>query len=1166
MTINTFIEGMKGLKEYKELKYSYDKGLSPTVVHGLVESQIAHMVFSLSELFENQSLIITYNQIQAKKLYEDLKFFNDNNVLQFMAKEIIFYDVDAHSHQIAEERIKTMIRIFSGEPCVIVASVDSLLNKIMPKEFFGANIIDINYGLEIDITDFVGTLIRIGYERVDMVEAKGQFSIRGGIIDIFSIDSDNPYRIELFDNEIDSIRSFDKETQLSIEKHEKIRIYPAKEVVMPSKNIESARKKLKVELQNYGGKLLPASKAHIESKTNRFIEQLSEGIIGQSFENYLNYFFDKTQLLTSYFKKGSMVFIDEPARVKDRAETAHREFEESFKNLLEKGEVLPTQANLIADFDELLIDLNSKHVFALSSLPRSNLAFSPKHIINFTARLPQSFHGKMDIFCQELKQWNYKGYKTILLCGTRDRAIHLALSLKEKDIVADYLEYPDKIIQSGQTFILEGNLEKGFEYYGNKFMVISENEIFGTAKKKRIPTKRKDARPIKTFVELNTGDYVVHENHGIGKYIAIEQLKVQGAKKDYLKIRYFDGDHLYVPIEQMDMVQKYIGADDGTPKLNKMGGVEWKKTKAKVKVAIEDMAKELLHLNAVRQNSRGYAFSPDTPWQNQFEDNFLYEETSDQLRCIKEVKEDMEKVIPMDRLLCGDVGYGKTEVAIRAAFKSVMDGKQVAVLVPTTILAQQHYNTFIQRFHQFPVSIEMLSRFRTDKQQEEIINNARIGNLDILIGTHRMLSRDVQFKELGLLIVDEEQRFGVRHKEAIKKLRQNVDIFTLTATPIPRTLHMSLIGLRDMSVIEDPPEERYPVQTYVMEQNDDIIKDAIIRELYRGGQVYFVYNRVNGIQQMASKIRKLVPEAKIAVGHGQMSERELENTMIDFMNGEHDILVCTTIIETGLDISNVNTIIIYDADKMGLSQLYQLRGRVGRSNRLAYAYLTYQKDKILTEIAEKRLKAIKEFTEFGSGFKIAMRDLEIRGAGNLLGSEQHGHMADIGYDLYCKLLEDTVKELKGEQVERSLDTTIEININAYIPEKYIGNEGQKLVIYKKIASIRDKQDFVNLEEEIEDRYGTIPEACLNLMEIAFIKAMAQKMGIFNVTETEDYAKLEFDNPNRMEPKLLGEIVHSYGNRIRINAGAKSFIQYKYKNHNKRINELREVIEKISGLH
>ncbi|WZL72821.1 transcription-repair coupling factor [Clostridiaceae bacterium 35-E11] len=1166
MKINTFVEGLNDSSEYEALRYSLDKGLSPTMVHGLIDAQIPHIVFALSETYQKQCLIITYNSYQAKKMYEDLKCFQEINSYQYPSKELVFFHYDAHSHQQLEERLNTMIKVISAEKCIVVASVESVLNKLMPKSIFAQNFYCIQYGEVIDLDVLLNMLISLGYERVGMVEAKGQFSIRGGIIDFFPVTAENPYRIELFDNEVDSIRSFDIESQLSLEKLNKVMVYPAQEILLNHTLREQAIQKIKDDFEKFSKKLKKSTHARLCEKLNQFMEALEIEGNPQGFENYLTYYYQETSSLIDYFQEDALIFIDEPSRVKERAHNAWKEIGESFKELLEKGEVLPAQLELITSYDQLLMQIHKKHVFALSSLPKNNPSFAPKYIVSFSTKMAQSFHGKINIFCEELRNLKRRGYKIILLCGNEERGKSLELSLKDQGIECTYLPEPNKRINPGQIFILQGSLGKGFEYHDNNLLVITEDEIFGTHKKKRKISKRKDARPIKSFADLNVGDYIVHESHGIGKYIGIEQLNVQGAKKDYLKMKYSGEDMLYVPIEQMDMVQKYIGADAGTPKLNKLGGTEWKKTKAKAKNAIEDMAKDLLQLNAVRQMKKGHQFASDTPWQKQFEDAFPYEETPDQLRCIKEIKKDMERLIPMDRLLCGDVGYGKTEVAIRGAFKCVMDGKQVAFLVPTTILAQQHYNTLVQRFREFPITVDVLSRFRTDKQQAEIINKVRVGNVDILIGTHRLLSKDIKFKDLGLLIIDEEQRFGVQHKEALKQIRKNVDVLTLTATPIPRTLHMSLIGLRDMSIIEDPPEERYPVQTYVIEYNEEIIRDGILREIGRGGQVYFVFNRVKGIQQMAGKLRKLIPEAKIGVAHGQMSERELENVMIDFMNGEYDVLVCTTIIETGLDISNVNTIVIYDADKMGLSQLYQLRGRVGRSNRFAYAYLAYQKDKVLTEIAEKRLKAIKEFTEFGSGFKIAMRDLEIRGAGNLLGAEQHGHMAAIGYDLYCKLLEDTVREMKGEQLEPIIETTVEISVNAFIPDKYISNENHKLEIYKKIASIQDKKDAYDIEEELEDRFGTIPNTVMNLIAIAHIKAMAQKLGINHVSETESYGKLGFDTVNRISPGFIGNMISTYGNRVQVNAGTNPHIRFIYRDYNKRHHELREFLEKISGFH
>ncbi|AOT73173.1 transcription-repair coupling factor [Geosporobacter ferrireducens] len=1143
-----------------------EKQWSPATIHGLIDSQIPHIAFSLSQIYGRQCLVITDQEMQAKKIYEDLKFFMGDRACFFPAAETVFYHIDAHSHQLLEERMKTLNKIANEEQCIVVASVESIMSRLMPKELFRERAQVIRYGESVSMEKLLWVFTQLGYERVTRVEAKGQFSIRGGIVDFYPVVTDMPYRIEFFDEEVDSIRTFDLENQLSVEKVKEVSITPIQEILLNEHNRERGIQKLKLALQGTMKKLKGDRSRKLAEKIGEVVEQLESGSLPKGIENYIDFIFEETYLLTDYLQRNAFIFVDEPSRIKEKAQNKHKEFQETFKALLEKGEVLPEQGMIVADYEEILRSIEKKQSFVLSSLPKDNPDFQPKTIINFSTRMTQTFHGKIDLLAEEVKNLKIRGYKTILLCGTEDRRKRLLESLIELGIEGVRSGIGEEVLQPGQIIILAGSLTKGFEYYSDRFITITDNEIFGVSKKKKQTAKRKDARPIKSFMDLSIGDYVVHENHGIGKYVGIEQLKVQGAKKDYLKMKYGDGDLLYVPIEQMDLVQKYIGADDGTPKLNKLGGIEWKKTKARVKGAIEDMARDLIALYAVRKTLVGYAFAKDTPWQVQFEDMFPFEETQDQLRCIREVKDDMEKPAPMDRLLCGDVGYGKTEIAIRAAFKCVMEGKQVAFLVPTTILAQQHYNTFVQRFSQFPVSVEMLSRFRTEAQQEHIIESLRVGNIDIVIGTHRILSQDVQFKDIGLLIIDEEQRFGVKHKEALKQIRKNVDVLTLTATPIPRTLHMSLIGLRDMSVIEEPPEERYPVQTYVLEYQEEMIRDAILREISRGGQVYFVFNRVKGIQQMAGKLRKMLPEIKLAVAHGQMSERELENVMIDFLAGEHDVLLCTTIIETGLDIANVNTIIIYDADKMGLSQLYQLRGRVGRSDRMAYSYLTYQKDKVLTEVAEKRLKAIKEFTEFGSGFKIAMRDLEIRGAGNLLGAEQHGHMAAIGYDLYCKLLEDTIHEMKGDEILKPVDTTIEINVNAFIPENYIENENYKLEVYKKIASIRDQQDVYDIEEELEDRFGTIPEAVRNLILIAYIKTLAQCCGVIQVSESETFVKLQFDEAHRVKPEMVAKILDQFGNRIHLHAGISPSIQLKYEDFSLRLKEIQGFLEKISGFH
>ncbi len=802
----------------------------------------------------------------------------------------------------------------------------------------------------------------------------------------------------------------------------------------------------------------------------------------------------------------------------------------------------------------------------MEALGKKNELFRPYESININQIAMMSYQGQLDFLIDDIQNKKKQGYKILILSGTRARGERLVKTLREREIESSYKDTIEEI-QFGEIVITFGNQLKGFEYPDLKLCVISDKDVFGEAKRKlkiRKKSKQKGIGKIKSFAELKPGDYVVHANHGIGIYKGIKQIEAAGHKRDYLDIVYDKGDKLYVPVDQLDLIQKYVGSEGKAPKINKLGGSEWQKAKAKARKSINEIAEDLVKLYAVRSTVKGYRFSKDTEWQKQFEDEFPYEETPDQLTALEEIKADMECDKPMDRLLCGDVGYGKTEVAVRAAFKSVMDGKQVAFLVPTTILAEQHYKNMKKRFSDFPIKIDMVSRFRTAKEQKHTLQRLKEGNVDILIGTHRLVSKDIQFKDLGLLIIDEEQRFGVKQKEKIKQLKKNVDVLTLSATPIPRTLHMSLTGVRDISVIETPPEERYPVQTYVVEQNDQLIRDAILREIGRNGQVYFVYNRVEDIERIADYIKKLVPEASIGIAHGQMAERELEREMMDFMSGEHNVLVCTTIIETGMDIQNVNTIIINDSDKMGLSQLYQLRGRVGRSNRIAYAYLLYTKDKILTEVAEKRLKALRDFTELGSGFKIAMRDLEIRGAGNMMGSSQHGHMASIGYDLYCRMLEDTIKLVKGEITKEPVETTVDIKVDAFILPNYIEDEIQKIEIYKKIASIENMDDYKEIEEELEDRYSNIPEAVRNLMDIAYIKSKAKTIFIEEIKETSKEIIFKFVAGDEEYIETFSRIMQSYRNNIILKFGNEPYFAVKInciKKENK-LEILKEILDDI----
>ncbi|MCL1981749.1 MAG: transcription-repair coupling factor, partial [Clostridiales bacterium] len=1049
-----------------------------------------------------------------------------------------------------------------GEECIVCAPVSAAVKKNPPRKVFKINSIKLHQGGEVDVEELKRGLVRIGYERAQLVEAKGEFSVRGGIVDVFTPDADNPYRIELFGAEVDSIREFDADTQRSIQNLKSIKVIPSE--LMVNDNEAFARAMVKIskeyekfilELERKGNPGLDSRIEQLKLRESQLLDFLSNSVNIQHMENYINYFYEKPEYLWDYLVSGS-VLVDDPARIDEYLDAKGMENRNDFEVNLERGLVIPKDFENYsgkADFAKVY-SRGSAYVFTpfKKNLDIPGREVEYRHV---DSRQTAVFHGRMDMLEAELKRYASSGFEATIVCSSDERAANLA----------DFIE---RCGLAGKVKTARGNLTGGIEFPLKKVCYIWDGDIFAPHKGVKPKKKRSfsNAQAIRSFSDMQKGDYVVHENHGIGKFLGVEQLTVQDVKKDYLKIKYAGEDMLYVPVEQMDIIQKYVGADSESPKVNKLSSAEWRKAKAKAKAAIEDMAKELLEVSAKRKLTNGHAFSADTVWQKEFEDGFEYQETDDQLRCVDEIKSDMEKDFKMDRLLCGDVGFGKTEVAARALFKCAADGKQAAVLVPTTILANQHYYTLKDRFEPFPVSVEMLSRFKSDKQQEEIIKKLRAGTVDVIIGTHRLLSADVGFKNLGLLVIDEEQRFGVKHKEKIKKLKENVDILMLSATPIPRTLHMSLTGIRDMSLIEEPPEERYPVQTYVLEQEDSMIKEAVERELGRGGQVFVVSNRIHGIHKTAHKIAELVPDAKVAIGHGQMNERALEDVMLDFIDGSTNILVSTTIIESGIDIPNVNTIIILDCDRFGLSQLYQLRGRVGRSNRMAYAYLMYQKDKVLSETAEKRLRAIREFTEFGSGFKVAMKDLEIRGAGNLLGSQQHGHMVMIGYELYCKLVDDAVRALGGETVspERE-ECSVELTVAAFIPENYVTDEVLKLQMYKKIASIISKGDEIEVTDELIDRFGEVPKETLDLIKISRIRAMAEIQRILRVHEQAGKIVFDFAESSGLNAKMLSELSVKYGLRLFIHGGAKPFLRLSCSKTASRLDETLVFLEAMEGL-
>lgn len=1112
MRLQGVMQPLKDNMKFKSITEKISEKTFPINIYGISESGKSYIINGIFEENDNSMVVVTHSDVDAKNLYEDLSFYT-TDVFYFPVREVVFYNVDAISGDLRWARLKVIKEILQNErKKIIVTSIDALTSLYTPKEYYLRYSMIIKTGYDIDLKEISKSLLQCGYERVEVVEGKGEFSFRGGILDVFPPTSAYPYRVELFGDEVDSIRTFNTESQRSIEKVEEFSIFPSKEVIVDdecrSRAVQNINEELKKVIANVS-KENKESVEKIKGIVGKNIELLNNTYYFETIDSYLPFFYEKLDSFFDYLQ-GYTFVVDDFKRSSGKMESIYYEFNENYMSFLQRGDILPSQNSLLLNKGELESKLENSSLITLSSfLNKSDGLFNTVDI-GFEEVTLNKYNGQLNMLIEDIQERKEKKYKTVILAGTRPRGERLVKTLMEKGIFSTYKDSIDKI-EAGEVVITFGNLLRGFDYPELELSIISDKDIFGETRRKRSgkAVRKKGVAKITSFAELKPGDYVVHANHGIGVYKGIKQMAAGGTTRDYLDIVYDKGDKLYVPVDQLDLVQKYIGSEGNSPKINKLGGAEWQKAKAKARKSINEIAQDLVKLYAARATLKGHSFGKDTEWQRQFEDEFPYEETPDQLASLEEIKRDMESDKPMDRLLCGDVGYGKTEVAIRAAFKAVMDGKQVAFLVPTTILADQHYNNFIKRFSDFPIKIDMISRFRTPKQQKATLQALKEGNVDILIGTHRLVSKDIVFKDLGLLIVDEEQRFGVAQKEKIKGMKKNVDVLTLSATPIPRTLHMSLTGVRDISVIETPPEDRYPIQTYVVEQNDQLIRDAILREIGRGGQVYFVYNRVESIDSMANYIRDLVPECKVGIMHGQMTEKELETEMIAFMNKEYDVLVCTTIIETGIDISNVNTMIVHNADKMGLSQLYQLRGRVGRANRIAYAYFIYTKDKILTEVAEKRLKALKDFTELGSGFKIAMRDLEIRGAGNMMGSSQHGHMASIGYDLYCRMLEDTIKLIKGEIENEPIETSVDIKVDAFIPSSYITDEIQKIEVYKKIAAIENINDFMEIKSELEDRYSSIPDSVYNLMDIAYIKSICKGLYIEDIKETAKELRFKF---------------------------------------------------------
>ncbi|MCD1146816.1 transcription-repair coupling factor [Peptoniphilus sp. KCTC 25270] len=1133
MHTQQYLEILRESKNFEELNMALESEQTPISIYGMAAQGIGFLGSSLIQERKQPLLVITYDPVKARKLYEDFTYYFEEGVYHLPARELFFFNRDARSNELLKRRLETIHGILDGKAKVVVTTLEAMAGIYLSPENIRNQMMDLSIGDEINLEQMIENLIALGYERVEIVEGMGQFSLRGGILDVFG-PTKNPLRIELFDIEVDSIRTFDVATQRSLETLNSCRIYPVQDILLSKEMKEEMGKILKKEVK--------ATEKHGEIAFKRaqekylsIIETLENDGYVSNTDLLLPYIpEEKRALLSSYFSKEPILVFDEPKRMDENSERQALDLSDTLSDLVEAGELLKSHLTIQLNYLDVKDQLKKYPILIFNSILKSYKDFPPKKIINYTMRSVTSFNGRIREFQEEIRRYISKEYKVVLLGGSAEKTEKLIDALKSMEFSVERLESAPEI-QPGILYVGPGSTHGGFELEEISFVLLNYSEIYGETKKKR---KKKTKQNVIDLDHLNYGDYVVHESHGIGQFLGTTQLEVQGTRRDYLSISYRGGDKLFLPMDQLSIIHKYTGSKEVAPKINRLNSSTWKKTKAKAKKSVEEMADDLIKLYAKRESEQGHAFLEDTPWQKEFEASFPFDETDGQLDSIEEIKKDMERSRPMDRLLCADVGYGKTEVALRAAFKAIMDGKQVAILVPTTILAQQHYNTIMERFSDFPVRVGLLSRFRTPAQQKADIEGLRRGSIDLVIGTHRILSKDIKFKDLGLLIIDEEQRFGVRHKEALKLLRSEIDTLTLTATPIPRTLQMSMVGIRDMSVIDEPPEERFPVQTYVVEYNSVMVREAILKEIERGGQVYFVYNRVQSMEMMLAELRKLVPEASFAMANGQMSERELEDTMIQFVEKEIDVLLCSTIIETGMDVSNANTMIIWESNRLGLSQLYQLRGRIGRSNRIAYAYFTYKKDANISEIAEKRLRAIREFTEFGSGYKIALRDLEIRGSGNILGESQHGHMDAIGYDLYVKFLRQAVSKLKGDEVEEKVETTIDLILDAFLPKAYIRDDSQRMDMYRKIAIIENDFDEEDVIDELVDRFGDPPRAVINLIQMSKVRNRAAKVAIESISQKKDKITVTFIPEKEMELSLINEMTIAFGKKVVFTPGEK----------------------------
>jgi len=1129
MSLSRLLDLNKHYTKARETLDLIESGAKLVQIEGLAAAAKGLMLAGVFAETRRTALLLTYTYEQAERIAEDLPHYGipKEQVMFYPPSDSLIYEEGTPDYSIIGERFEALHALAAGKAVVVVAPVNAALRRTMPREMLTECNVEVATGEDLDLDGFCARLVRMGYEHTDVVDRHGEFSRRGGMVDVYASNSDNPLRIELFGDEVESIRHFDTASQRSVDKVPSTVILPAREVLLSEENAPKAVARIRRELD---AQLKSLEKSGDHESATRLSEKIEDDILRidslayfGEVEYYLPYLYPDECSIFDYLPPDALVVLDEPMQIKSHWEHHEEQMVERLINRAGRGLLLASQQRQHVAFESTIKKaLADRQGLAFTLLPRPVHWAKHDAMVSIPSTPMDPFGGRMEAVVEQIKAWDANELCVVVATAQDARMLEI---LAEYGILAVKLEDTDRL-ESG-VFVARSSLRSGYKLAEAGLMILTDSEIFGAQRMHRARKASHEGIPISSVLDLKEGDYVVHVSHGIGFYRGIHKLETNGVEREYLLLEYAQADKLYVPSEQIDRVQRYIGGEGNAPAVHRLGGSEWAKTTKKVSKAVQEMARELVELYAWRQALEGHCYSPDTPWQQEMESAFPYNETPDQLEAIHDVKRDLEKTSAMDRLICGDVGYGKTEVAVRAAFKVVSDGKQVAVLCPTTVLAQQHFNTFSERLAAFPIKVDLLSRFRSKKEINETIEGVKFGTVDIVIGTHRVLSKDVEFKDIGLIVIDEEQRFGVRHKERLKQLRKTVDVLTMTATPIPRTLHMSLAGIRDMSVINDPPEGRMPIKTFVKEAESDVVRGALVRELDRGGQVFFVHNRVENIGHVADQVQKLVPYARVDVAHGQMPETELERVMMDFYEHKFDILICTTIIESGLDIPNANTIVINEADKLGLAQLYQLRGRVGRSDRQAYAYMIYKPDKVLTEIAEKRLDAIREFTDLGSGFRIAMRDLEIRGAGNLLGAEQSGQMAAVGFDLYCQLLSKAVSELKGEEVEDFDLPPVDLPVDAFIPQDYMPTEAHRILFYKKMAAVKAKGDIQAVQDELEDRFGDPPRAVWNMLAIIRLRMRCRELGIAQINTFRNQIQVKFGPGVRIDQEMCRDLMKTH---------------------------------------